>query len=462
MKFYKLLILFIFGIFFQAQGQNYSLDSSYLIPKNPFWDFILSKKDLQVNIFVNNSRHFLPVDNSMFQANAQELIVSDNVILINISQTGFLYEYKGINEGQLIFKRIDKTVNINYNIDCNFFIDKGDIYSLGGYGFWKSNGSLRKFNRLDNEWDIVPIDKEVFNSYSWYSKTQSAVYSPFEREINAGVANQIKGIIRPYVYMLKLNERKWEKLGKLSKQIEKSVTQDLFSGRMYNTANGILVLHNSEEMYYLDFMNNQFSKSTNLTLNQFLSRKMEGNYEFVYKDSIYSYDPINAKLLSIPFLAKDFHVISETLWEQDNEYFLYVIVIVFVVVGVGMAIWLIRRSIKKKLETAQLKMLKSKSMDQAFNEIELSLINLLIQAFEQDTTVEIHQINHVLGIKDKNIGLQKKVRSDVMNSINDKYQLITQSDVLLISSIRKEEDKRFFEYFITDSEYKSILKFIKK
>jgi hypothetical protein len=68
----------------------------------------------------------------------------------------------------------------------------------------------------------------------------------------------------------------------------------------------------------------------------------------------------------------------------------------------------------------------------------------------------------VLGIKDKNVGLQKKVRSDVINAINDKYIFITQGEINLIGSVRKEDDKRFFEYFITPTEVKSIQKLIEK
>ena len=70
--------------------------------------------------------------------------------------------------------------------------------------------------------------------------------------------------------------------------------------------------------------------------------------------------------------------------------------------------------------------------------------------------VEINEINHVLGIKDKNVGLQKKVRSDIINAINEKYQFITQSEISLISSVRKDDDKRFYEYFISVTEIKSI------
>ena len=84
------------------------------------------------------------------------------------------------------------------------------------------------------------------------------------------------------------------------------------------------------------------------------------------------------------------------------------------------------------------------------------MIQLILAASLKGDTVDIHQINHVLGIKDKNIGLQKKVRSDVMNAINDKYEFIAQSNELLIGSSRKEDDKRFFEYFINPTEMKSI------
>jgi hypothetical protein len=121
----------------------------------------------------------------------------------------------------------------------------------------------------------------------------------------------------------------------------------------------------------------------------------------------------------------------------------------------------IKKKIKSRLQNAQLKMLKTDSIQQAFAGVELTLIELLLEEHYKGKKVEIHQMNHVLGIKDKNIGLQKKVRSDVINSINDKYQFITQGNTLLISSVRKIDDKRFFEYFITETEVNNIQKIIK-
>jgi hypothetical protein len=106
--------------------------------------------------------------------------------------------------------------------------------------------------------------------------------------------------------------------------------------------------------------------------------------------------------------------------------------------------------------------LKTKTVNQAFTETEISLIQLLLNAYSAKQNVEIAEINRVLGIKDKNVGLQKKVRSDVINAINDKYIFINQGEINLIASVRKDDDKRFYEYFVVPTEVKTVQKLIEK
>ena len=132
------------------------------------------------------------------------------------------------------------------------------------------------------------------------------------------------------------------------------------------------------------------------------------------------------------------------------------------IILIALFMWLFKQSVKKRIENAQLKVLKTKTMNQAFTETEISLIQLLIKANSAKQNVEIAEINRVLGIKDKNVGLQKKVRSDVINAINDKYIFITQSENNLIASVRKEDDKRFYEYFVVPTEVKAAQKLIEK
>ena len=80
--------------------------------------------------------------------------------------------------------------------------------------------------------------------------------------------------------------------------------------------------------------------------------------------------------------------------------------------------------------------------------MEAALLKLLIAKSEQKEYSTIDEINYVLGLRDKNLGIQKKVRSDLINGLNQKYSLVMKDEEHLISSIRSEEDKRYFEYFI--------------
>jgi hypothetical protein len=181
---------------------------------------------------------------------------------------------------------------------------------------------------------------------------------------------------------------------------------------------------------------------------------------FYYKGQFYKYQLNTQSFKFWKLDMNDFQLMDFPIWGRDYSTSLLIAGIVLAIIVVVVMLWWINRSVRKKIEKAQLKALKTKSINQAFTEIELGLIQLLIDAYHSKHNVEIADINHVLGIKDKNIGLQKKVRSDVMNAINDKYMFITQGETNLIGSVRKEDDKRFFEYFIAASEVKTLQKII--
>jgi hypothetical protein len=103
--------------------------------------------------------------------------------------------------------------------------------------------------------------------------------------------------------------------------------------------------------------------------------------------------------------------------------------------------------IPHQIDTQGEKQLDKKNTNE-FTDIEHRLIALLKQKSLLKQTATPAEINYVLGVKDKNIGLQKKVRSDVINSINEKYKQMTGNGDSLILSIRNENDKRHLEYFI--------------
>ena len=466
MKYIKTLVfsIFILLVFFlRASASIIDLPEEFKITNNPFLDKITSFKDLEYKVLLSKQNRIIPVEQTLFKINGQEVIKTKDELYLLISQTGVIYKMVEKQDSVYTFKRIDATININYNIDCNNFIWNKNIYSYGGYGFWKLNGHLRAFNFLDKEWDITPTNIEIIsNGTNWFDKKEGKLYVPYQVIVNAGIksAEGIKETKINDSYYLDLATKNWIKLGSLNLNTKKLVVDNITSS-VFSLDSGYIYMI-QDEAYYFNFINNKIYKSKNPDLNQFFVRRSFIQDIFLYKDSIYSYSPEQRSYTTRKLSFDNFEALDFPIWGLDDNYFYLLAFIVLVLAVLGFTIWLFNRKLNRKLEQSKLKIFKSKLINQAFVGTEVALISLLLKSSKKGLHVEIAEINHVLGIKDKNVGLQKKVRSDIMNAINEKYKFITQSDNALINSIRKEDDKRFYEYFIPASEHKTIENILEK
>ena len=466
MKYIKTLVfsIFILLVFFlRASASIIDLPEQFKITNNPFLDKITSFKDLEYKVLLSKQNRIIPVEQTLFKINGQEVIKTKDELYLLISQTGVIYRMEDKQDSVYTFKRIDATININYNIDCNNFIWNKNIYSYGGYGFWKLNGHLRSFNFLDKEWDITPTNIEIIsNGTNWFDKKEGKLYVPYQMIVNAGIksAEGIKATKINDSYYLDLATKNWIKLGSLNLNTKKLVVDNITSS-VFSLDSGYIYMI-QDEAYYFNFINNKIYKSKNPDLNQFFVRRALIQDIFLYKDSIYSYSPEQRSYTTRKLSLDNFEALDFPIWGLDDNYFYLLAFIVLVLAVLGFIIWIFNRKLNRKLEQSKLKIFKSKLINQAFVGTEVALISLLLKSSKKGLNVEIAEINHVLGIKDKNVGLQKKVRSDIMNAINEKYKFITQSDNALINSIRKEDDKRFYEYFIPASEHKTIENILEK
>ena len=464
---YKNCIFSFFLAFLLHNGNIFAqfvpCERTYTVEFNPLLQKITQLADFNGSLSLGNSNKILPMTGTSFAPNAQELIKHNGKIYIFLAQTGFIFQMSEPVGDSVVFKKIDNTININYNIDCTNFIYKDQIYNYGGYGFWTKTAHVRKFNTVDQEWDIIPTNIEVYTAdYDWFSPAEGKLYVPFQKFENKGVKNPElnNGVFDYTSYYLDIKTAEWIKIGKLSNELIKLIDKKSNYGT-YEYDNGRIFLIN-DEVYLFDYVHNKIYKSKKADLNQFFIRNSLDLTVFFYKGQFYKYQLSNKSFKIWKLNMNDFQLLDFPIWGFDYKILWVFIVLGFAIVMILVFGWFFNRSVRKKIEKAQLKALKSKSINQAFTEIELGLIQLLLDAHAAKHNVEIAEINHVLGIKDKNIGLQKKVRSDVMNSINDKYMFITQEDISLIGSIRKEDDKRFFEYFVNESELKTVQKLIEK
>ena len=462
-KIFLIIFLNIFG-FTQSSAQNLQLDTVYFVKKTIFLQKLISYQDLYANINLSPDNYLIPVQGTVYEPNGQEIIKDKNGLYVNIQQTGFVYQLFGQNDSLLEFRRIDRTININYNIGCYHFLHEDKLYSYGGYGFWKTNGHIRQFNVMDKQWDIVPMNYEIFsNGYRWYSNEAEKLYVPFQTIMNAGLKfipeNKLESQWESYY--LDLKQKAWVTLGVVDPSIKKIFEEDKNPTAFLSVQNGFLHIIN-DEIFYFNFIDNKIYKSIKSDYNQFFIRRFTLRNVFEYKGQIYFYYPFSGQFESVAIKLSNFELLKFPIWRRNTGSDKYVAFILLFILIVFFVTRYFKQKIQQRIVLSQLKHLKAKSVGQAFVGTEISLIDMLLQASLANEKIEIHQINHVLGIKDKNVGLQKKVRSDVINGINDKYQIITNGPNPLIVSVRKEDDKRFLEYFILASEVKEIQKIINK
>ncbi len=472
----KLLFLAVFytsSIFLAyGQGVTYVATDSLGVPLDTTAVITVKNSHFLSKIVANSkspvilrgpAQSFVQFNHPVLGIREQVGIKTPNNFFIAISGAGRIYQQIAETDSLLYFKRIDDNENINYNLGAFYFSIGETIYNQGGYGFWKTNGTIRGFNFKDGEWDVFPTNIEVYNPIfpgsSWFDHSKNALYIPYQQLINSGLKGfqNAAGKIVDGVMYLDCKTWDWVKAGK----VRSSYLEILKNARIkvYNQSG--YFISDGEDVYWFNFLNNSVSINTNRTLAQSINRLDNSSIQY-YKDGIlYSYFPETGALDTLVVDESKFVKEPEAMWglplEIADMWPLLLSLFVFLVA----IVYFFKAPSKKDLKrTTETYTVGAKKLDVSFNQTELSLIDLFIEKSFVGATATISEINYVLGIKDKNVGMQKKVRSDVINGINDKYKYASSQDIQLILSVRSETDKRYFEYFIAKDQINEVQKLI--
>jgi len=442
---YKRLVLVFLVLFSSSSAWSQLVDSILTAEKSNYINLLLAQKG-PIQYIIGLPNKFVHPSDKFHHEKPQLLIKTDSSLFLSFAGSGRVYLLSGQNDSTYVFSRLDQTENINYNLGANYFSYKEQLYSFGGYGFWKTNGNLKLFNTKDKQWDIVPLSEEIIAQYypleaSWFNSSSGKFYVPLQSIVNAGISGTeyVKGKVIPYSYELDINAKQWKKLGKTNHQLIEIITNGQLSFRLQK---GLIILY-YDKTYFLDFTKNKLYISNYGFFNQSLSRKGYGDFVYESDGYLYSY---NYASKATDSLKIDYNIFKDTglaIWEPVYNFSIYFIVF-FLLLIIATIIIYSKIKLKKKTDFTQ----QEKNFRIQFTDTEIALITLLIEKVKLNERATINDVNYVLGLKHKNTGLQKKVRSDTFNSINDKFRYISKTDEPLIQSIRSEDDKRYFEYFI--------------
>ncbi len=462
----RLVATILLSLSLSISNGQFDVDSTITIKSHPFFTDLVTRESKVYPVSIYSDFKGLTFNSPILGPLGFELLkLSGRNLYLHFLRSGKIYQFDTTitTEKELTFKRIDVTVNYNYNIGSNLFTIGNDIYEIGGYGFWKANGILRKFNFKDREWDVILLNKEVFpqnigraGTVSWIDSAEQYFYVPFQRVTNDGITDQGDG--KEFVYeahRLNISKSTWEYLGKTNNEVFELLSN---ASNLFSSSSGILLCYTSK-VYFLDYTNNQVFLYENPTLAQTLSRLNSSFVSYYYKDWVYWYNNSNSRYDSIYINRAKFTPIATPIWDKDwSLYQKAGVGFFFILLLAGLLGWWIRKRSFERQQGAELAY--ASLPTHPFNETELSLLLLLAEKSKKGHTATIAEINYVLGIKDKNPGMQKKVRSDVLNSVNEKFKLLHRGQGQLIQSIRSESDKRYFEYLVNSEMLPELQKLI--
>ncbi len=451
---YISFILFFLSFF--ASSPSYSQlqigpDSVFYIRSSPFFTDLLSKPTRSLSIEVGSFNQISSFDPAIFKMNSGEFIKIDRSLFFHLHNTGKIYKYRpeSSKPDSLKFERLDATVNANYNTGSYIFPVGGNIYEFGGYGFWKSNGILRKYNFRDREWDVVVLNREVFMPASvtsghciWVDSSQKFLYVPYQRIINDGVAREKDELSNLSTsYRLNLKTFNWEYLGRTN-QDALNILQS--PAKVFSIDKGLFAVYMSR-IYWVDFESNSIKVLVDPSLTQTLYRIQP--YMLLYWDRqhLFRINSSTGRYDSIYIDTTRFSTHTYEIWRKEAAFSDYIWMLPLLAVLFVVAYIQYKKKRKLLLNSS---MPDTEDSKHPFVATEISLLELLMAKQLQGLTVTIPEINYVLGLKDKNQGMQKKVRSDIINRINEKYSFLSQEKVSLVQNIRSETDKRFFEYHL--------------
>lgn len=436
--------------------------------------------------------YFLNKIDPKFKKNNLYLLKTPRELYLGVEGTGCIYKVVEIPNGLIDIVRIDSTVYSGNNFCAANFVIDSSIYSFGGYGFWRTNGLLKIFNTFSNEWDVIPLIEEMpsifcqgasgvfwnnMDSTSADTRKFSSVYAPSmfwvnvdkkmfyqmtQRMVNEAITDSSLGFqsrFIPLVNVLDIRLKKWTQLGYLI---------DYGWHHLLQTPWGLLVIGNSDNIYLADIDNNSrmICKEEFQPIYKKFFVKDPPQISFFADGFIYMGNVGQNIYDSIPFSMNHF-VRSEKPLYRDYEstsnninlpallvspWFLYPSGVLIGVILGFVLLGLFKNNFRSNDRSWKAIFNTSVSTVERVNmltQTEKSLIELISTYSLKGQRVSIDEVNKVIGVNGKNEPIKRRVRSEIINSVNEKWMIISASREKLIDSIKTPEDKRAREYFIS-------------
>ena len=452
---YIILIIFLIQLG-QIQSQHVSaiLKRLYIEPRG-----------VQISTYINQDIITISDLPDSYNNSGQSITKTSKGVFVNPLGTGRIYQLKSINDS-LVWHRIDSTIFFGYNFGSLFFSLDTTLYSFAGQGFFNHNGNLRYFNEASSEWNAKNLSESIFwlTNQNLFESIDTAKRQLYIEALALKQDHALKERIVPDMYKilwkLDIDSGEWIKLGKINKEL--STVGETSFGTLVNF--NMIVDLNTNKIYRLSqqLTDRIFSIVGNA------SKPKDISHAFCIDSTLYMGDRFNF-IDSVLIRKKDLIETDEVFYTPSDKELPIKERHVFIglIASLGLISSFLFYKIKKN-KTPQVSsfasnndsnnitieenhnqvVFKSGKLLELLNEREKILLDYIYEHSLDERLTTIEEINRVIGASQRNPEIQKRLRSDLIGTINDKLEIIAESKYNVIDKQRSEFDKRSFEYFI--------------
>jgi hypothetical protein len=456
----KLIILVVVFCHFNANSQS--------IPSTLMKELLLEKKVENVS-FLSNGYQFMGIPGEDKETNNLQIVKHRGGIVVAVEGTNRIYKID-TNGG---YTRLDKTSFSGFNFGASIFSYKDTLYSIGGYGFWNTNGSIRFFNETTREWDIIRNIQDVpfangVNGLTYFDSERGKLHLIYN------IAQpEYKKVTNPdtklYYQCFNFKNRDW-----LENPIEvnPAFAKDIRAlAQIQKTSEGVLCTSTKlAKPVLLDFEENKIFEIDDKFITQIVqmqsANKSAINYITDQNINIYNFandsiihmstKNLKAKEMNIPIYLPT----QKTILNKYSKDLNLIISILLNLVLIFLVVYFVKRNNSKKETAFQFDNTTNTGTHHEFKKgidfvnnlsiLEKELLETIVRNNLDGKTTTVTQINKVLGTEKKSFKIQNNIRGEFLTLINNKFIAFSLINDNLIERQRSEFDKRHMEYFINE------------
>jgi hypothetical protein len=449
------IILFLF-VTLHATAQKNLL--RYLATQKGAFELQLLNKETKlvptpIGITCSDSRH--------------DYFVNDGKLYLQINGTGKLFTI----DSSLALTRLDNTCYEGYNYGSYSYIRNNKIYNLGGWGFWQFNSGLRYFDTTSKEWFREPINKEVqlakhMNALVYPDKENDLIYVAYESYPNSYIKST-SDIKNDTIYMqcLDLKTNNWWETPKI-------FNDKIFLETVLNTNSMVLpglgiLTESYNHLYLINPVTQKLYEIENEIGGTIMNYVASKNGLYFYKDEkLHIYNPQLDSLVSLPLSMSKFSEVSKPLYKKIAPSFsdkiklnqLPYMIALLLLFTISVVLFFKNKSLRKMQQTIvgsgfhkkSIEVNKQLEFSDNLTETEKSVLDILVEYSKQGAPTSIDQINRALGVKNKEVTIQNKLRSDTLQMINKKFMVFASTNDTLVEREKTALDKRVYQYKLNE------------